>query len=544
MATIPVVQSQARLRTGPANVELSPSIAAGQAQDYGAGFRAIASAAGDMISAQAAFEEKQRNARNAVDLMKANTAATRDINDFADAIEKNGDFRNGTAQFDEGINKRIQERAATIADPITRERFTSHAMGLAESRRTALRDRLFKLESNDAQATLDETLETTAKAAAQSIDPAERQRLEAQAAKSIKDMRDAGYIEPTVATNLFQKFKGSTARVTAERMLNMDPVRFERFIADPNNLPDLNPLDRERLATRAGTLIDRAERRAIAQEDRNLRRAEHALMLEGRAAAKELWGLHSPDPTRNQLTLDAVEARKRELDPGEYKALRRAAQGEAVIDNPESLIRLQPLLDKPGGPAAVDAAMANGELTPTTYLALRNRSVTLNADDKPQSPYKAGRTFIEKALDPGQLGGDPTMRQALAIAQQRAINDYDTWAERNPGVDRPAAIGYATKLQEQYQNVAFEQMKIALPRPAGYQGSKAGVTAEVVTQARAEIARQLEAKQIGQAEASRQFEILESWEVVLAKAAAQATAAPPPKGSSSSLPSSKGRTQP
>lgn len=539
MVTVPEVTSRARLSTGPANVQLSPSIVPPAADYTGAG-RQLLAAASSLMERQAALEEKKQAARNAVDLMKANTDAARFVNDLSDAAEKGGDFRNGVAQYDQDVATQIQQRAAAIADPLTREKFTAHAQGLAETRRVSLRDRLFKLEANDAQAALDDNLDTLAKArAAAGNNPAEIQRLDAAAAKAVKDMADVGYIERTAQVNLMQKYRGRGDRVMAEKLVAADPVRAERYLADPTNLPNLDPLDRTKLQERAGTLVDRAERRAIATEDRNQRRAEHDLKLQGDAAAKDLWSLHSPDPSRNRLTLDAIDQRKRELDPSEYRALRRAAMGEAVIDHAPTVTRLEPLLDQPGILQQLDAAMDNGELTIPTYRDMRRRAQQLQADDKPNSPYKSGRGFLEKALDPGQFGDDKFARQAQSLAQQRALADFDTWAEANPGVDRPAAMAHAQRLQEQYQNVAYNQMRITLPRPEGYTGAKDAVTQATIDQARALIADQLTSKSISNAEAARKFQSLENWEAILGRAPK-----PAPAATKGVQPPNQGRTAP
>lgn len=525
MVTVP--SSPARLNSGPANVYLPTGIARTGAEETGQGLIRAGALLAQVAERQQAWEEKQQQARDAVEAIKAQTAATRTLNDAAYAIEREGDWRTGVQRFDQAAQG-LAQLGANIKDPVARARLDAHVQGLTESRRASLRSSLFKLEADDAVASLDESLETLSQAAANAPNRAERERHQAAAANAIKSMADAGFIDRSKAVNLWQAFKGKEAKVEVDQIIMRDPERAEALLADPRNFPALDPQQRIAAQNRAAGLVDRIEKRRNAAEEKAEARAEKMLKKQGEIMAKELWSLHNVDPTQSRLNPDIVERAKPFLAVDEYKALRRAATGQdfETKDQPAAVADLTPKLDQPDAAALIDRAYLNQQLSTPTYLQLRNRALTLRADDQPASPYKSGRQYLNQALDPGQLGNDPFVRQALALAREQALADFDTWAETNRGADRPTAVAQADALFRQYQNVAFDKMRLALPRPEGYTGSKQDVRQEHVDAARKAIFQKLDSKLLSEAQAAQQLQQLETWEQIIAPKPTAKTPAP------------------
>lgn len=511
MVTVPA--SSARISTGPANQYLSPSIAAGTAVDMSQGLFRAAQAAASLV-------EKQRAARDAVELMRANTGATKELNDLHDQIEQGGDFKNGVTTFEQGAAAIAEKYGQSVSDPVSRERFNAHVSGLAESRRVALRRSLFELEVNDAKSALDENLATLAQAAATSTSQVERQQHESAAANAIATLRDARYLKPTEAVNLMQGFRGKIDAVTAEQVIQADPAKAEKLLGDPRFLPNLDPLKREKLIERSAAINDRVERRKIAEEDRQERLARKKIEEQSDRIEKALIERWDPNPLKSTLTVDMVDLAKPFIkEPTRYQALRGMALGTdyEAKDIPGAVAQLEPLLHTPRGVAAVDGAKARREISDTTYVRMRERAVAWGEANGPKTPYVSGREFLSKALDPGQMGDNKFVQQALSMAQQRALADYDAYVDANKGIDRPTALAQADKLVKQYQNIAFGEIRIAMPRPEGYVGDKSAVKPEDLLSSRKLVKSQLDSGQISNAEAARKLDAIEQWEGLLTK---------------------------
>lgn len=268
--------------------------------------------------------------------------------------------------------------------------------------------------------------------------------------------------------------------------------------------------------TKAQAMIDtaRAERDRISEKNERL--AEKRLKAEGDQGLKDFTATVAGGSLPTAQDVDRLR-RNPGVSPAEYKGITDALQSKADHDNEDFMLRITPRLDSEDVVAEIGHAAREHIITTKTALSLMEKNRTQRKDDQPASPFQSGKKFLSVALDPGQIGNDPTIRQPLAIAQANAVGDYETWAEANKNIDRPTALAKARELTEQYQNVAFSQMRLALPRPRGYTGDKSSVTVKEIDAARTAIIADLDAKVLSQTEAGRQLEQLETWERVIAK---------------------------
>lgn len=523
MVTVPVVQSTRRISTGGNNAPINPGAARGIAVDYTGAGDAIIRAATGLIEQQRAREEREQRARDAVEAIKAQTAASKTLSDTAYEIEKEGDWKTGNDRFAKTIES-LSGLGAGIKDPVKKAQLDAHIAGLADNHRIQLRQKLFGQEKDDAVASLDDNLDTASRAAATAGNQVERDQHIQGAAAAIKSMSQAGYIDRKKEINLWQSFKGKIDKVQVEQDIVRDPARAERMLADPRYAPNMDPVQREQAATRAAGLVDRLQRRQIAAEEKNERQADKMLTEQGKVVSKELWSMWNPDPNKSRLTEEGVERYKSFLPVDEYKALRKAALGEDkdIRDNRDAIARLEPMLSQPGAAKEVDRAYNAGQLSGPTYRAMRGKAENLEAGNGPPKPYVAGRDYLSQALDPGQMGSDPFVRQALSLARVQALADFDTQVEQNPGLGRAEAVTMAQDLHARYQNVAFGQMRIALPRPAGYEGSKADVKIENVNAARRKVQADIDAKRISPEQAEQTLRQLETWEQIISAPAPKA----------------------
>lgn len=264
-------------------------------------------------------------------------------------------------------------------------------------------------------------------------------------------------------------------------------------------------------------IFDQSLRRSAALEDRAQRQAEKNFREAGEQANKDLTDIEAV----GRLDLDAVQRRRSVLSATEYQAWTKKLdpKTQEIKDNRETVARLEPMLDTPEAALEIQREFNLGNLSIPTYSRMLEKNRSLLKDDQPDSPYKAGRSFISDALDPGQLGGDAMMQQPLRIARQRAIAEYDAWVEANPKASRSKTMERVDELVTQYQTVGFGEMRLSLPRPRGYVGNKQDVQKPDVEAARLNVLERLDKRELTQDQAARELSNLDIWENVLMKAA-------------------------
>lgn len=197
---------------------------------------------------------------------------------------------------------------------------------------------------------------------------------------------------------------------------------------------------------------------AAEADERRKRMEEEA---QGREADKDLWHAQAG----NQLTPAMVEERRKVLSPDNYKALMKAALGqEPMADNKQAYTDFLARLDKESIERDVLKAMANNLLTTTTGRDLIEKNRSYLKDDQPLSPYKSGREFVQKALDPGLMESGAA-RAMMVAGQARAVAEFDDWAVRNPGKTRDEMMVQARDIAQRYSTVNTMDSALAMPIP-------------------------------------------------------------------------------
>lgn len=452
------------------------------------------------------------------------------------ALQTELDGTNDPAALGPLVLQRRQQIEAQV-----RERLGSDAEGLdlvnarladnfsALTRAAAARGRA--LESDAFKATIVESgRELAARAAAGG------EGVNSTAVRDYTAMLDAGVaggrITRLEAATLAQRFRADVEGAQVLRLVRDQPGAVATVLSDPSRFTSLSAQERERYITAAAqreqTMIARgvaaseraqrdADRRLKAQQEENSA-ALFARIQDGMLGRGPAVGFDEIDEMRRsqRISADDATAARRSLVSPDTAGPRR--------DDPIALRRLTQTVDVEDPEVFERNAgrlMENGYITPQTYTAQVERNRSARRDDAPESPYRRGRTFVREALDPGDVPMNEFMRQSLTTAQQRAIDEYDTWidAQRQAGVRVTAmeSMFKADELVRRYGQESAMQTRAALPMPPGFSGLRSDVKAADIARAKERLAADLEAGRITPDQAVQQGRMLRDWEALLAR---------------------------
>lgn len=472
---------------------------------------------------------KQQEARAAVELMKANTAATRELDDLSFNIEREGDWRAGAQRFDQGAQAAIAKHAQSIGDENTRTAFQAHAQSLAESRRVSLRNSLFRQEAGDAVAALDDTLEAQARTAAGAANPLVRDQAIASGAGAIKTLRDGGYIAPVEAGTKLRQFKSRIDETEIRSVLTEDPAAAVRVLNDPRMLPNMLPDKRVMLLDMAIRRQDSLVRAEEARQSRLDRDAERVLKQAGEDAAKDLWArwakggqLGAGNVAQPALTVADIDARRKVLSQGDYTALVKQVRGDDGRDDKDTIAGLTLRLDREDVESDAYNALKRGDLTSTTYRDIVSKNRIALKDDRPASPYKSGRELVNTTLKPPELLGQGAAQDAARAAQAQALVEFDNWSDANKGASRAASIEEAQGIIRRYQVIQFDTMSLGVGLPRAYRGDRRAIAAGDLDVAERETLDGLDAGAVTKEQAAQELRKIGAWREILARKAAPA----------------------
>lgn len=240
--------------------------------------------------------------------------------------------------------------------------------------------------------------------------------------------------------------------------------------------------------------------------------------------AKDGWDLAS----QGKLTYQWVEENKTNLDKSDFTALVKEATGTgATKDDPNALIDLQTKLGKEDISGFAASDVKAGLITTGTYNAMmdKNRSLFGGANEIP-TPYKGGREYLSKSLDPGALTG--SAQQFLRVAQAGALQEFDDWALQNPNASRADFDSQAQAIAKRYQVMNYQQTSLALGLPQFYSGNRDALTTKDIDAAEAKALAEKDAGRWSDAQLMNELRKLQNWRAVLNQGGGP-TLPPPPK---------------
>lgn len=459
------------------------------------------------------FARVQQKARQAIELAKVSTAATRELDDLNLQLESEGDWQRGAARWAEGVKAIRARQAEAISEPSVKAQFELQFDQAAETRRVSLSRKLIDVMQKDGEASLLQTLDTQARAAAAAPNDVARQTAILAGGQAIANFRDARLIDPVRAVNLELKFKSDVDEAQARSLITADPQAALNALSDPQALPNLTPERRALLMDTATRRHDTETRQAIARAEHLERVAERELRKHGDEIAKDGWSrVHE-----GTLTFEWLQANRRTLSQGDYTALVKELRGDRGADDPTTVADLTARLAGEDIESDARRELQAGRLKTETYRSLVSQNRAALADDRPASPYKSGRELVNVTLRPPDVLGVGAAQDAARAAQAQALVEYDSWAAANPSADRAAHLEEAQNIIRRYQVVAFERMAIGVGLPRTYRGARQDLKLPDLDAAEQQTIQLLDARQLTADQAAQELRKIEAWREILAR---------------------------
>lgn len=287
---------------------------------------------------------------------------------------------------------------------------------------------------------------------------------------------------------------------------------------------------RVKLLNHAVTSQQQAQDRAQKQVDEQIKQMGAAYLKEAYSRANGL----TVDPATKKavpLTQEYVSAIKPFISPAEYNGLGALLVGGAAHDNQDAVITLAQVVDKLEPDAYQKIAtqyLREKQIKNETYTAWVDRNRSAMKDNTPESPYRAGLSYVKTTLDPGQLLSGPAVSIARA-SLARATEEYIIWGDAHPNPTRVESNAAADEITRRYQVINFSTMKLALGTSKYFDGkTRAGVTLDDVRSAEKKFSDDVRNNRLTPAQQQNEARLLNDWNEILVQEAAVAKAKPAP----------------
>lgn len=487
-----------------AHADVAAAGAVGAAQQ-GAG-QALAGAATGVGAEAQAFTDRYVDARRQSDANAIAADATAKLGDAQFRWSKTPDMLGAVDGFNSETAKIKADALAATSDPLIQNYVTQHLDNQINARRDDTRSQSFSLESSARRGALDQRLQTYAQAAATATNPLLRQQMTDAADLDIAGSVKAGWVKPEDAIQHGIKFKSRVDEVAVRGLMTADPDQAYAALSDPRAFPNMDEKMRAQL-------LDTASHRSIAQAEKldrdaakNLKKTEDDTAKTGNA----LWA-------DDKLTRGWIDANRNSLSKADYAGFLTAlASGPAKQKNdPDTVAALEPQMDDGDIRPQITRAYQAGNLSDDTYRSMMSRNAAARKDDNPASPYRSGRSQVEKTLDPGSLLSGPAAAIGRA-GQAQALVEFDNWAAANPKAPRADALAAAQDTVKRYQALNYNEMSVATGLPQGFTGNRQTLDTNALDTAEESVVRRLTAGEISRETADLEGRKIETWRHILA----------------------------
>jgi len=321
------------------------------------------------------FAERREEARRAADLVRLNGQAARELAALELSFQRDTDFRTAPERFDAAAAEIRARLAADTEDGAVRRLFTRDFDKLALTKSVAISGLAFKRETEATVAELDSLLPEYARQASAASSRVERAELIRRGRAAIADLAAGGFIPETDAVARERAFLGAVDEADVRRLITGAPELAVAALGDPQQLPNLDPVQRARLLDTASARAEAEARERTAAAERAERRAERDERRAQEARTGEL--LVGVQEGAVDLAGITEALRLRQITPTQFGVLRNAIDNRdrPASDDPAELARVMDLVfDRdPNARTALREAEAAGLIRGETRRTLESK---------------------------------------------------------------------------------------------------------------------------------------------------------------------------
>lgn len=297
--------------------------------------------------------------------------------------------------------------------------------------------------------------------------------------------------------------KGWAPEVTEQAMRAAESGTHEAVVGALISRGDFNAASRylaEASPRMKDTTVETLQRRLLIEEDRELARAERQRRLDEDAASKEGDRLFSS----GRLNSAWIEANRDRLSAEDYRYFYRQLRGGDDAESPRDVMLYAGLRERSGRGEDVRAeartALQQGRIRSSDYDRILGE-----VEQQRPGWYKRGTDFITTSAAVSDLNPDP------AAAQRKAqmLDDWNVWAEENPGATDAQAREAYRRIVSEYAIVNLENITLMKRAPRFLVGSRMAPDFPATMQATAQA---YERGEISKDELNQQALLIKEWE--------------------------------
>ena len=389
--------------------------------------------------------------RDATSIIQARAQAAMRLSDLEDEAQRQP-WQERAAFFERGANSILTDISkGFVKDSRSRlaEAFQDDWAAMYAPRRAEVKHSAFLGERDQNRATLDQSLDTFAKQAAQARSDVEAEGVRIQAVKQIADMQGGGWITAEEAGEQVRGFARRLDQNRANALIKDDPNAAMLALTDSTKFAGLREEDRLVLQGRAESRLQHE----AAMADHAAVVAQRNRKLAGDELAKEGFDLLA----KGQMTEEWLTKNRPILDTSDYRMLREGTQRGGGTDSAAALSGIFKKLYIDGEDVGNDVltAMTTGSLSVESAKSLLDENKSLQGLE---SPIQQGRKYVAGALKVSEINPDPAAAQRLA----NAMASFNQQMREDPKQD---PMELARSVVKTNAIVSFQDFTLVKPLP-------------------------------------------------------------------------------
>lgn len=317
---------------------------------------------------------------------------------------------------------------------------------------------------------------------------------------------------------ILAKLPQETQKYVPGVLSRMEGVETNGQIAFAN----LDPLKRSQLMDRAERRADAQERERVRRIEKNERDADKHLKAESAEVEKTGYELES----NGQLTREWLNANRNSLDTTAYKYFANALEPgrENIKDSSQTINTLTGDMYS-GKDITQDLLRAHkdGLIKNETFRSMMDKNGSMQRQGGPKSEFDRSRSYIHGALQPGPFDKDFTNSSARMAD---ALDMFDRFVSEKKRTDEEIE-SYGKSVVQRFKSDLSAQNRLSLPKPfASGSITNQAVTMEDLDKAEEELVTAADLGTLTDKQAARESKIISEWRTVIEEEALrkQATA--------------------